>query len=203
MIRVAHDWGRKVTAHAGPAESVRRAVKLGLDCVEHGYELTDEVTRLMAERNVWYVPTIVVSRCEQFFRDSGVPGWLMDRALAAGPRHWESLQHAIRNGVPIALGSDMPPHAGYDETTATVRELEFMVDAGMPVADALKSATIRPAQWLGQADTLGSVEVGKHADLLVLRDDPTRSVSALRTLHTVLKGGVGYRDDHGRLGVAR
>ncbi|MFG1888766.1 amidohydrolase family protein [Micromonospora sp. NPDC049051] len=203
VIRVAHDWGRKVTAHAGPAESVRRAVELGLDCVEHGYELTDEVTRLMAARGVWYVPTIVVSRCEQFFRDAGVPGWLMDRALGAGPRHWESLQHAIRNGVPIALGSDMPPHAGYDETTATVRELEFMVDAGMPVADALRSATIRPAQWLGQADTLGSVEVGKQADLLVLRDDPTRSVSALRTLHTVLKSGVPYRDDHGRLGTAR
>ncbi|WP_406064110.1 amidohydrolase family protein [Micromonospora sp. NBC_00860] len=203
VIRVAHDWGRKVTAHAGPADSVRRAVELGLDCVEHGYELTDDVTRLMAERGVWYVPTIVVSRCEQFFRDSGVPGWLMDRALAAGPRHWESLQHAIRNGVPIALGSDMPPHAGYDETTATIRELEFMVDAGMPVADALKAATTRPAQWLGRADTLGTVEAGKHADLLVLRDDPTRSVSALRTLHAVMKGGVAYRDDHGRLGVPR
>lgn len=195
VIRVAHDWGRKVTAHAGPADSVRRAVELGLDCVEHGYELTDEVTSLMAQRGVWYVPTIVVSRCEQFFRDSGVPGWLMDRALAAGPRHWESLQLAIRNGVPIALGSDMPPHAGYDETSATVRELEFMVDAGMSVADALRSATVRPAQWLDADDRLGTLEAGKHADLLVLRDDPTRDISALRTLHLVMKGGVVYRDD--------
>lgn len=203
VIRVAHDWGRKVTAHAGPADTVRRAVELGLDCVEHGYELTDEVTRLMAERGVWYVPTIVVSRCEQFFRDSGVPGWLMERALGAGPRHWESLQHAIRNGVPIALGSDMPPHADYDETSATVRELEFMVDAGMPVADALKAATIRPAEWLEADDKLGSITAGKHADLLVLRDDPTRSVSALRTLHVVMKGGVVYRDDHGRTRTRR
>ncbi|MDI1463279.1 amidohydrolase family protein [Catellatospora sp. KI3] len=195
VIQVAHDWGRKVTAHAGPADSVRRAVELGLDCVEHGYELTDDVTKLMAARGVWYVPTIVVSRCEQFFRDSGVPGWLMDRALGAGPRHWESLQLAIRNGVPIALGSDMPPHAGYDETTATVRELEFMVDAGMSTADALKSATVRPAQWLGADERLGTVEAGKHADLIVLRDDPTRDIGALRTLHLVMKGGVVYRDD--------
>ncbi|NHW87262.1 amidohydrolase family protein, partial [Escherichia coli] len=112
-------------------------------------------------------------------------------------------QHAIRNGVPIALGSDMPPHAGYDETSATVRELEFMVDAGMSVADALKAATIRPAEWLDRADTLGSVEVGKHADLLLLRDDPTRSVSALRTLHAVVKGGVAYRDDKHRLRASR
>ncbi|WP_144122950.1 amidohydrolase family protein [Catellatospora sichuanensis] len=203
VIQVAHDWGRKVTAHAGPADSVRRAVELGLDCVEHGYELTDEVTKLMAARGVWYVPTIVVSRCEQFFRDSGVPGWLMDRALAAGPRHWESLQLAIRNGVPIAMGSDMPPHAGYDETTATVRELEFMVEAGMSVADALKSATVRPAQWLGADDRLGTVEAGKHADLLVLRDDPTRDISALRTLRLVMKDGVVYRDDTNATGKAR
>ncbi len=195
VIQVAHDWGRKVTAHAGPADSIRRAVELGLDCVEHGYELTDDVTRLMAAHGTWYVPTIVVSRCEQFFRDSGVPGWLMDRALSAGPRHWESLQLAIANGVPIAMGSDMPPHAGYDETTATVRELEFMVDAGMSVADALKSATVRPAQWLGADDRIGTVQEGRHADMIVLRDDPTKSISALRTLHMVMKGGVVYRDD--------
>lgn len=195
VIEIAHAWGRKVTAHAGPAEVIRRAVELGLDCVEHGYELTEDVTKLMARQGVWYVPTIVVSRCEQFFRDSGVPGWLMERALGAGPRHWESLQHALRNGVPIALGSDMPPHAPYDETTATVRELEFMVEAGMPVAEALKSATVRPAEWLGAADRVGTIEAGKRADLIGLHADPTRDVSALRGLHLVMKDGVVYRDD--------
>lgn len=197
VIGIAHDWGRKVTAHAGPAEVVRRAVELGLDCVEHGYELTDDVTKLMAAQGVWYVPTIVVSRCEQFFHDNGVPGWMIERALGAGPRHWESLQYALRNGVPIALGSDMPPHAAYDETNATVRELEFMVEAGMPVADALKSATVRPAEWLGVADRIGTLEAGKRADLIGLRADPTRDVSALRSLHLVMKDGVVYRDDAG------
>lgn len=197
VLEIAHDWGRKVTAHAGPADTIVRAVELGLDCVEHGYELTDDLTRVMAERGVWYVPTITVSRCEQFFIDSGVPGWMMDRALSAGPRHWESLQHALRNGVPIALGSDMPPHAPYDETTATVRELEFMVEAGMPVAEALRAATVRPAEWLGAADRIGTIQAGRQADLIALRDDPTRDVSALRTLHLVMKVGRVYRDDTG------
>jgi imidazolonepropionase-like amidohydrolase len=201
VIEVAHDWGRKVTAHAGPADSVRRAVNLGLDCVEHGYQLTDEVTALMAERGVWYVPTIVVSRCEQFFRDSGVPDWLRERALAAGPRHWESLQSAIRAGVTLALGSDMPPHAEYDGTCATVRELEFMVEAGLPVPDALRAATSGPARWLERGHDFGTVAPGRYADLLVLREDPTRSVSALRTLHVVMKGGVVHRDDTGRTGA--
>ncbi|BCJ33639.1 Xaa-Pro dipeptidase [Actinocatenispora thailandica] len=197
VLGIAHDWGRKVTAHAGPADTIERAVELGLDCVEHGYQLTDELTRTMAARGVWYVPTITVSRCEQFFVDSGVPTWMMDRALSAGPRHWESLQYALRNGVPIALGSDMPPHARYDETTATVRELEFMVEAGMPTLDALRAATIRPAEWLGVAGTQGTVEVGKRADLIALTADPTRDIAALRTLHLVLKDGAVYRDDLG------
>jgi imidazolonepropionase-like amidohydrolase len=105
--------------------------------------------------------------------------------------------------VPIALGSDMPPHAAYDETSATVRELEFMVEAGMGVADALRSATVRAAQWLDAGDRLGTLEAGKHADLLVLRDDPTRDISALRTLHLVMKGGVVYRDDRSLARQAR
>ncbi|SDT28958.1 amidohydrolase family protein [Jiangella sp. DSM 45060] len=197
VIGVAHDWGRKVTAHAGPADSIRRAVELGLDCVEHGYELDDHVTRLMAERGVWYVPTIVVSRCKEFFEASGVPRWLMDRALSAGPRHWESLRLALANGVPIALGTDMPPHAEYDGTTATVRELEFMVEAGMPALDALRSATVRPIEWLGRLDDLGTLEPGKRADLIVVDRDPSRDISALRTLHLVMKDGIVYRDDRG------
>lgn len=200
VLRIAHDWGRKVTAHAGPADVVARAVELGLDCVEHGYQLTDQVTKLMAAQGVWYVPTIVVSRCEEFFKANRVPTWMIDRALGAGPEHWESLQHALSNGVDIAMGSDMPPHAPFDETTATVRELEFMVEAGMPVLDALRSATVRPAEWLGAPD-IGTVEVGKQADLIGLRADPTKDISALRTLHLVLKGGVVYRDDLGRVHV--
>lgn len=199
VLRIAHDWGRKVTAHAGPADVVGRAVELGLDCVEHGYQLTPEITKLMASRGVWYVPTIVVSRCEEFFKANRVPTWMIDRALSAGPEHWDSLRHALADGVDIAMGSDMPPHAPFDETTATVRELELMVEAGMPVLDALRSATIRPAEWLGVDSRMGTVEVGKQADLIGLRADPTKDISALRTLHLVLKGGVAHRDDLGRV----
>lgn len=199
VIGVAHDWGRKVTAHAGPAEAISRAVSLGLDCVEHGYQLTDDVCALMAERGTWYVPTIVVSRCEEFFRRHGVPAWMVERALGAGDRHWQSLQSALAHGVPIALGSDMPPFEEYDETNATVRELEFMAEAGMDALDALRAATIAPARWLGAEDRLGTVEQGKAADLVVLRDDPTMSVSALRTVRAVVKAGRVVRDDLARV----
>jgi imidazolonepropionase-like amidohydrolase len=199
VIETAHDWGRKVTAHAGPAGTTRRAVDLGLDCVEHGYELTAELTDEMARRGVWYVPTIVVSRCKEYFEANGVPQWMQERALAAGPPHWESLQHAIASGVTIALGSDMPPHAPYDGTSATVRELEFMVEAGMSDLDALRSATSRPIEWLGASDRLGALTAGRRADLIAVSGDPSRDISALRTLNLVMKDGAVYRDDRGRL----
>lgn len=203
VITTAHDWGRKVTAHAGPAPVIERAVRLGLDCVEHGYELTRELCDLMAERGVWYVPTITVSRCEHFFHANGIPQWMIDRALGAGPRHWESLQHAIAAGVPIALGSDMPPQAPFDGTTATVRELEFMVEAGMSSLDAMRAATSRPAQWLESEGQFGSLVPGAAADLLVLDADPTRDISALRTMRAVVQGGRVVRDDDGALRAAR
>lgn len=194
VIQTAHDWGRKVTAHVGPSETLRRAIELGLDCVEHGYELTREVTDLMSERGVWYVPTITVSRCEEFFDAQGVPTWMKDRALGAGPRHWESLENAIASGVRIAMGTDMPPAADFDGTTATVREMEFMVDAGMTSLDVMRSATSYAAELLG-ADDLGVVEVGARADLIATDTDPTADVAALRGIDWVMQGGAVLRDD--------
>lgn len=198
VVETAHDWGRKVTAHAGPAPVIERAVDLGLDCVEHGYELTADLCATMAARGVSYVPTITVSRCEEFFRANGVPQWMIDRALGAGPRHWESLQHAIAAGVEILMGSDMPPHAPYDETTATVREMEFMVEAGMTPHAVMTSATRAATGWLG-VDDVGVLTPGAAADLIVLDGDPVADVSALRTLHGVVQGGRAVRDDRGLL----
>ncbi|MFZ0214335.1 MAG: amidohydrolase family protein [Candidatus Dormiibacterota bacterium] len=189
VLEVAHAWGRKVAAHAGPAGPIEQAVRSGLDCVEHGYELTDGLCELMVERQVTYVPTIVVTRCKEFFDRHRVPAWMQERALRSGPRHWESLQTAIRHGVRIALGSDMPPHAEYDGTSATVRELEFMVEAGMTPVAALKSATSVAAEWLGMEGAVGRVRPGALADLLVVDGDPLAEISALRRLELVFKGG--------------
>lgn len=188
IIKVAHDWGRKVTAHVGPTSTLERAIQLGLDCVEHGYELTREVTELMADRGVWYVPTITVSRCADFFDAQGAPEWMKQRALSAGPRHWESLQHAIASGVRIAMGTDMPPAVDYDGTSATVREMEFMQEAGMTALQVLVSATSDAAELIDASD-LGRIEVGARADLIAMREDPTESISALRSMDWVMKDG--------------
>jgi imidazolonepropionase-like amidohydrolase len=95
----------------------------------------------------------------------------------------------------MMLGSDVPPFWKTDGTSATVRELEHMEAFGLPPRDALLAATRVPAEWLRIGDEVGTVEAGKRADLIAMTGDPTASVSALRTLHWVMKDGVVYRDD--------
>lgn len=195
VMEVAHGRGRKVTAHAGPADVIREGIECGLDGVEHGYFLTEEVVRLMAERGTWLVPTINVSRCEEFFARIGAPDWMVRKALDAGKLHWAGFQMAIRAGVNIAFGTDMLPAEPYEGTTATVREMEFMAEAGMTPLQVIRAATVRAAEYLGAADQLGSIAPGKLADLVAMDGDPTASISALRRLRFVMKGGEVVRHD--------
>jgi imidazolonepropionase-like amidohydrolase len=194
-VEVAHAWGKKVTAHAGPAPVIRTGIEAGLDCVEHGYGLDADVCALMAERGVWYVPTLSVTRCADFFARIEAPPWMVERALSQGERHMTSFHHALSAGVTIALGTDMLPAEPYDDTTATVREIEHMVDGGLGARDALLAATIQPARWLGVEKLIGTVEAGKRADLIAMPGDPSEDVSALRRLGFVMKDGVVHRNE--------
>lgn len=196
-ISTAHAWGRRVTAHAGPAAIIADAVELGLDCVEHGYELTPDVARAMAERGVSLVPTLVVTRAQAFFDDLGVPPWMQERSLQAGPRHMESYRMALDAGVEVLLGSDMPPFWGFEGTTAVVRELEHMEAGGLTASDAIRAATALPARWLDGEAEFGVLRPGLAADLIAMPSDPTAGVSALRDLNFVMKAGVVVRDDEG------
>jgi imidazolonepropionase-like amidohydrolase len=195
VIVTAHNWGRKVTAHAGPAEIIDKALDLGLDCVEHGYRLTTDVAHKMRDLGAALVPTLSVTRCPDVFEAMQVPAWMRDRALGAASMHEESYGIALAAEVPMMLGSDVPPFWKTEGTSATVRELEHMEAFGLPTRDALLAATQAPAEWLGIGDEVGTVEAGKRADLIAMTDDPTASVSALRTLDWVMKDGVVYRDD--------
>ncbi|MGR6318940.1 amidohydrolase family protein [Micromonospora soli] len=195
VIETAHAWGRRVTAHAGPASVIAEAVRLGLDCVEHGYQLTPEVAADMAERGTALVPTLLVTRCKEFFDDLGVPDWMQRRSLDAGPRHLESYATAVKAGVEVLLGSDMPPFWNFEGTSASVRELEYMSEGGIGPARALYAGTLGPARWLGAEADLGAVEPGRFADLIAMDADPSQDTSAFRGVRWIMKGGRVVRDD--------
>lgn len=195
-ITIAHQWGRHVTAHAGPSDAISLAIEHGLDCVEHGYFLDAETAALMGERGVWLVPTIGVSRCGEFYDRIGAPCWMVDKALTSGEEHWKSLTNAIEAGVRISMGTDMFPYEPLNGTTATVCEIEWYQGAGLSPLEALRSATINPATLLGQSGTIGTLAQGAWADLIVVDDDPLADVTALRGIRYVVKGGRTVRDDH-------
>lgn len=195
VLETAHAWGRPVTAHAGPAEVIAEAVSLGLDCVEHGYELTEEVAALMAERGTALVPTLLVTRCKEFFDELGVPEWMQARSLGAGPRHLASYATAVAAGVEVLLGSDMPPFWHFEGTNASVRELEYMSEAGIGPERALYAGTLGPARWLSADDDLGTVQAGRYADLIAMDADPAANTSAFRGVRWVMSGGRVVRDD--------
>jgi imidazolonepropionase-like amidohydrolase len=197
VTETAHRHSMKVTAHSGSPGATLEAIEAGLDCVEHGYFLTDQVMQKMVEKNVWLVPTIVVAQptVMEFFKKIGSPDWYLARVASVGESHFKMLQNAIKHKVRIALGTDQFPYEPNDGTTATIREAQYYVEAGMTPLQALRSATIEAATMLGIQDRVGIIEPGKLADIVLTDADPTRDIKALRGIRLVMKGGVVYRND--------
>jgi imidazolonepropionase-like amidohydrolase len=197
VVDTAHRFGAKVTAHSGSPGATSAAVDAGIDCIEHGYFLTRDVLRKMKQRGTWLVPTIVVSQpaTMPFFERIGSPPWYLERVRSVGPRHLEALRIAIEEGVSIGLGTDQFPFEENDGTTATIREAEYYVEAGMNPLQALGSMTREAARLLGAESEIGSLEPGKFADLVAAASDPSRDISALRKIVLVVKGGEVFRDE--------
>ena len=197
VIDAAHRFGRKVTAHSGSPKATMTAVGLGIDCIEHGYMLNREALVKMKENDVWLVPTMVVTQPETdpLHDTFDLPAWYKARREAVGKLHLKAIQMAIEEGVNIALGTDFLPAEPTNGTTATVVEAELYVKAGMTPLQALRAATIEPAKLLDADRDIGSLEVGKYADILAMPSDPTKDISALRQIQFVMKGGEVYRND--------
>lgn len=197
VIDAAHRFGAQVTAHSGSPEATNAAIDAGIDCIEHGYFLDRKTLRRMKREGTWLVPTILVSQpaLVPFFEEIGAPKWYMKRRESVGKSHWKALQMAIEEGVNIALGTDQLPSAPTDGTTATAREAEYYVEAGMTPLQALRSATIETARLLEAEADIGSLEAGKYADILALDSDPVKDIKALRNIVMVMKGGTVYRSE--------
>jgi imidazolonepropionase-like amidohydrolase len=199
VVEVASRQGVKVTAHSGSSDATREAVMLGVKGIEHGYFLDREVLKLMHDRQVWFVPTMIVSQPAtfEFFERIGAPDWYMARVREVGVDHWNAMKMAVEEKVNVALGSDQFPFEPNDGTTATIREAEYYLEAGMSPLQALQAATIQPARMLEIDAETGSLTVGKLADIVATDGNPLEDFSALRSLGFVMKDGYVYRNDWG------
>jgi len=170
VVETARSANVPVAAHATTTEGMRRAVLAGVETIEHGDGGTVEVFRLMKERGVALCPTLAI-------------------AGANAEKKKRVFNLALQEGVTIASGSDVGVYAHGDNA----REIETMVQFGMPLIDALRSATSIDARVLHMSDKIGSLKVGLFADLIAVEGDPTRDASALRRVKFVMKGGQIYK----------
>ncbi|MGH2795570.1 MAG: amidohydrolase family protein [Actinomycetota bacterium] len=183
-IDEAHEAGVRVATHAIGAEGIVRALRAGVDTVEHGAFLTDESLKLMTESGAWLVATLVAPE-RILHGGEGVPEFARRKSDEVGAAHRVSFGKAVAAGVRIAAGTD----AGtpFNVHGALWRELALMNDAGMPLDRVAVAATSEAASLLGV--DAGVLEPGKLADAIVLDGDPLTDVSAYRRVSLVVQDG--------------
>ena len=193
IVETAADYEMMVAAHAHGAEGMKRAIRAGVRTIEHGTYMDDEVIALMKEHGTYYVPTILAGKFveEKAAIEGYFPEVVRPKAAAIGPLIQETFGRAWRGGVKIAFGTD----SGVSPHGENARELRFMVEAGMPAMDAIRSATRVTAELLGIDDRLGTLEAGKLADLVAVEGDPLENIALLEEVSFVMKEGVVYRHD--------
>ena len=184
----AHGAGLTMAAHAHGEASIRAAVLGGVDTVEHGTYLTEELALAMVDRGTFLVPTLaVIAAILAHAEEAGLDAHTVERAQAVTETHRRSVQRAIRLGITLVAGTDMgAPFTGPD----TIHdEIALLQQAGLTPMQALQAATRHAAQALHRDDELGSVCAGLRADLVFLDGDPLADLSATREIRGVLKDG--------------
>ena len=191
VVNAAKDYGMWVAVHAHGAEGMKRAIRAGVDSIEHGTFMDAEAMELMIENGTYYVPTISAgefvaakSKIDNYF-----PEIVRPKAASVGPQIADTFSKAYKKGVKIAFGTD----AGVQPHGTNWEEFVFMVKNGMSEMAAIQSATMETAKLLTIDDTLGSIEAGKIADIIAVNGDPLEDISLLKSIALVMKDGKVYK----------
>jgi imidazolonepropionase-like amidohydrolase len=200
VAQEAHNSGRRVTTHAIGRAGIHNALLAGIDSIEHGFYLDDELLELAVDRGTFLVPTMLA--VDGIIRNAakGIPAWAVEKAEREAQRQRESFVAAVSSGMRIAAGTDAgtPFNAHGD----LARELALMVEHGLSAMQTLVAATSAAAENLGLAHDLGTLAVGKLADLILVDGDPVADITATGRVVLVVKDGVVYRDELAKIGQA-
>ena len=191
IVSTANDYGLWTAAHAHGKEGMKRAVLAGINSIEHGTYMDQEIMDLMKARGTYYVPTIMAgdwvaekAKIPNFF-----PTLVKPKAEKIGPQITSTFAEAYKAGVKIAFGTDSGVSAHGDNW----QEFILMTNAGMSNEDALKSATIETAKLLRVEDQLGQIKPGMFADIIAFQKNPIEDISIVKNVSFVMKDGVIYK----------
>ena len=188
IVSESHLWKRKVAAHCHGDKAAKMAIAAGVDSIEHGSFLKDDTLMEMKAKHVYLVPTLsagdwVGAKADQF------PPAIAVKARAAGAAINNMFQHAVKIGVPVAMGTDaaVEPHG------RNAHEFVLMAKNGMTNAQALMAGTANGADLLGIAADTGTLQAGKSADIIAVPGNPLQDITAVEHPLFVMKQGTIYR----------
>jgi imidazolonepropionase-like amidohydrolase len=195
IVADAHRLGRRVAAHAHGAEGVRWASEAGVDSIEHGHLMDDAAIATLKKNGTYLVPTLFLTEYMQAnLERSNVPEFSRQKMRDVATAAQINVKKAISAGVKVALGTDAAvyPHG------LNAGEFHVYVKLGMTPLAAIQTATINAADLLGWTKSVGTIDVGKWADLIAVDGDPTKDVTTLEHVKFVMKGGTIYKDDYSK-----
>lgn len=197
IVEEAHGARRKVAVHAMNDRSARFALDAGVDSIEHGWFLSDDLLKVMTEKKVFLVPTD--ASWDMWVEVNGANSPYAAQTKSVFERAQKRLRRAIELGVPVAAGSDNYYQFKSTRGVASVmRMVRSSRDAGVSPVDIIRGATIRAAELLGWQDRLGSIKEGKFADLIAIEGNPFQDITALEHVGFVVKGGVVIKNELSR-----
>jgi imidazolonepropionase-like amidohydrolase len=191
IVAVAAAAGTYVMAHAQSAAGIKNALRAGVRSIEHGVYLDDEAIELLLANDVWLVPTLMAPRgvLDAVARGEQLPDRIVQKAHEVSAAHADSFRRAVSAGVRVAMGTDtgVTPHG------ENLRELALMAEAGMSPAAVLRATTLEAARLMRLEDELGSLEVGKRADVIAVAGDALAFDDLPGRISQVWKDGVRLR----------
>jgi len=191
IVATANSYGMKVAAHAHGVEGMQLAIRSGVASIEHGTFMDADTMRLMKKHGTYFVPTILAGEfvTEKAKIDGYFPEIVRPKAAQIGPKMQATFGRAYKAGVKIAFGTD----SGVSLHGDNAQEFALMVEAGMPPMEAIVSATRSAADLLDMSDQLGSISVGKYADVVAVKGDPIEDITLLENVSFVMKNGKIYK----------
>ncbi len=187
IIETAHLLGRKVTAHAHGKTGIESALKAGIDSIEHGSYLDEKTAMLFKQKNAYLIPTLLAGKT--VYEWEWLPEASRKKAKQVAPVMENMIKIAYKKGVNLAFGTD----SGVSRHGDNAKEFQYLTEAGIGMKEAIIIATKNAADHLGILTDTGTIEQGKYADIIAVKENPLEDYRSLLNIDFVMKQGMIYK----------